>query len=89
MGRPLAGTCLWLSRRGSSSKLVADAPTRRLRGTAFAIFHLTTGGAVLPASVVAGALWSRFGPPATFIAGAALAVVAFVGVLTYDGGKRG
>ncbi len=72
--------------QGLFSKLVADAATARLRGTAFGVFHLATGGALLLASVIAGVLWSRVGPSATFLAGAAFAVVACVGVLSYDPG---
>jgi MFS family permease len=74
--------------QGLFSKLVADVATDRLRGTAFGIFHLTTGGALLLASVIAGALWSRVGPAATFQTGAALAGVAMVGVLSYGALRR-
>jgi MFS family permease len=74
--------------QGLFSKLVADAATARLRGTAFGVFHLTTGAALLLASVIAGALWSRFGPSATFLTGAAFASVAFVGVLSSGAVRR-
>lgn len=74
--------------QGLFSKLVADVATDRLRGTAFGIFHLMTGGALLVASVVAGALWSRFGPAATFYAGAAFASATMVGVMSYGRAKR-
>ena len=36
------------------------------------------GLALLVASVAAGALWQRFGAPATFVSGAALTVVALL-----------
>jgi MFS family permease len=74
--------------QGLFSKLVADAADDRLRGTAFGIFHLMSGGALLLASVIAGGLWSWFGPAATFQAGAACAVVAMVGVLSYGAARR-
>ena len=74
--------------QGLFSKLVADAANDRLRGTAFGIFHLMTGGALLLASVIAGGLWSWFGPAATFQAGAAFAAVAMVGVLSYGAARR-
>ena len=74
--------------QGLFSKLVADAADDRLRGTAFGIFHLMSGGALLLASVIAGGLWSWFGPAATFQAGAAFAVVAMVGVLSYGAARR-
>jgi len=56
--------------QGLFSALIADvAPTER-RGTAFGIYNLAGGIALLLASVGAGALWSRFGPAATFLGGA-------------------
>lgn len=74
--------------QGLLSKLVADVATDRLRGTAFGIFHLATGGALLLASVIAGGLWSRFGPAATFQAGAAFAGLAVVGILSFGAWRR-
>jgi MFS family permease len=61
--------------QGLLSKLVADIPAE-LRGTAFGAFNLVTGGALLLASIIAGALWSAFGPSTTFMAGAAFAALA-------------
>jgi MFS family permease len=74
--------------QGVFAKLVADAATDRLRGTAFGVFHLTTGLALLCASVIAGALWSRVGPAATFYAGAAFAATAMVGIVTHRSSAR-
>jgi predicted MFS family arabinose efflux permease len=56
-----------------------------LRGTAFGLFGLVTGIATLAASVVAGLLWDRIGPEATFEAGAGFAAVAFVAFLIAPG----
>lgn len=50
--------------------LVAEAAPQEIRGTAFGIFHLSTGIALLGASVIAGGLWVWIGPSATFWAGA-------------------
>lgn len=47
-----------------------------LRGTALGAFHAAVGVAALPASLVFGLLWSRFGAPAAFAVGAALALAA-------------
>jgi hypothetical protein len=47
------------------------------------VFNLVSGGALLLASVIAGSLWSLFGAPATFIAGASFAAVAATGLLLY------
>ena len=68
--------------QGLLSALVADTAPEDLRGTAFGLFNLMTGGALLAASVLAGWLWYDFGPTATFCAGAvfsglAILIVAF------------
>jgi MFS family permease len=82
----LAGAALWGLHMGLTqgllSKLVADAVPSHLRGTGFGLFNLVTGGALLLASVIAGALWSALGPSATFLAGAAFAAVAAIGLLS-------
>jgi len=67
--------------QGLLSALVADAAPADLRGTAFGVFNLASGVALLAASVIAGALWSRFGPAMTFYVGAAFSAVALVGLL--------
>lgn len=69
--------------QGLLAKLVADASPPHLRGTAFGIFNLAAGASLLAASVVAGALWDRFGAPATFLAGAAFAAMAGLGLIAY------
>ena len=61
--------------------MVADAAPAELRGTAFGVFNLVGGVALLVASVLAGALWDAFGARATFLAGAGLAGLALVGLL--------
>lgn len=69
--------------QGLLSKLVADTAPVELRGTAFGIFNLVSGGALLLASVIAGSLWSIFGASAAFIAGASFAALAAMGLLLY------
>jgi MFS family permease len=69
--------------QGLLSKLVADIAPAELRGTAFGVFNLVSGVALLLASVIAGALWSALGASATFLAGAVFAVVAAIGLLGY------
>jgi MFS family permease len=80
-----AGAALWGLHMGLTqgllSKLVADHAPSGLTATAFGIFNLVTGGALLLASVIAGGLWSAYGPPATFLAGAAFAGVAAMALL--------
>jgi MFS family permease len=67
--------------QGLLSTLVADAAPERLRGTAFGVFHLVSGVALLAASLIAGALWDAFGASWTFYAGAAFTAVALIGLL--------
>jgi MFS family permease len=55
---------------------VAALAPREGRGAAFGLYHAVTGLALLPASVLCGLLWSRFGPAAGFLAGAALSAAA-------------
>ncbi|GMV12147.1 MAG: MFS transporter [Polyangiaceae bacterium] len=60
--------------------LVAELAPSTRRGAAFGWFHGVVGLTALPASALAGLVWWRVGPRATFALGAALAVVA-LGVL--------
>jgi MFS family permease len=60
--------------------LVADTAQLKLRGTAYGVFNLASGLAMLVASIVAGALWDDYGPVATFLAGAAFTTAAFIGL---------
>ncbi len=76
----LLGVAVWGLHMGLSqgllATLVADAAPTERRGTAFGVFHLTTGVATLVASVLAGGLWALAGPAATFLAGAGLALAS-------------
>jgi MFS family permease len=65
--------------QGLLSALVADTAPAELRGTAFGIFNLAAGLAMLAASVIAGALWDSYGPAMTFFAGAAFTALALLG----------
>jgi MFS family permease len=71
--------------QGLLATLVADAAPPELRGTAFGMFNLFTGVALLAASVIAGALWDAAGPQGTFMAGAALSALALAGLLAIRG----
>jgi MFS family permease len=62
--------------QGLLSTMVAHAAPAHLRGTAFGVFTLASGVAMLVASALAGVLWHYVGPAATFWAGAALAAAA-------------
>ena len=68
--------------QGLLAALVADAAPAQLRGTAFGVFHLVSGIALLAASMIAGWLWSVYGAAYTFYAGAAFTALALAGLLT-------
>jgi MFS family permease len=80
------GALLWGLHMGATqgllSTLVVDAAPANLRGTALGIYNLITGMAFLAASVLAGSLWTAFGPAATFVAGGAFAGIALLGMLS-------
>jgi len=63
---------------GSERAMVADLVGRERRGTAFGWYNLAIGIGALPASLLFGVVWDRFGPTAAFDVGAALAVAAAV-----------
>ncbi|GBE43577.1 multidrug resistance protein D [bacterium BMS3Bbin10] len=64
--------------QGLLSALVADAAPDHLRGTAFGIFNLVNGIALLFASLVAGAAWQMLGASMAFYTGAAFAGAALL-----------
>jgi len=66
--------------QGLLATLVADVAPAELRGTAYGMFNLATGIALLFASALAGALWDFVGPQATFLAGAIIAGLALAGL---------
>ena len=79
------GVVLWGLHMGMTqgllAALVADAAPANLRGTAYGLFNLVSGLALLAASVVAGGLWDAFGSRATFLAGAGFAIVALLALV--------
>jgi MFS family permease len=66
--------------QGLLATLVADTTPSELRGTAYGVFNLFGGIALLAASVLAGALWEGFGARATFLAGASFTASALLGL---------
>lgn len=88
-----AGTAAWGAHLGLTqglfSKLVADTAPAHARGTAFGVFNLVNGMAMLLASVIAGVMWSAAGPGATFAVGGGFAVIAMVGLLAGTRGRPG
>jgi len=78
----LVGTALWGLHMGLTegifAAMVADSAPSELRGTAFGVFNFLRGVLLLLASVLAGLLWDRVGPSATFLAAAVLATLSMV-----------
>jgi MFS family permease len=62
--------------QGLFAKLVAHHSPQALRASAFGLFNLVTGLALLFASIIAGVLWDFAGPAATFLIGASFATLA-------------
>ncbi|MEJ6004639.1 MFS transporter [Paucibacter sp. AS339] len=62
--------------QGLLATMVADTAPPQLRGTAYGVFNLVCGVAMLLASVCAGALWDAFGAASTFLAGAAFCLLS-------------
>lgn len=81
----LAGVALWGVHMGMTQGLlatmVADTAPADLRGTAFGLFNLMSGIAMLIASVVACLLWDQLGASFTFYAGAVFCGFALLGLL--------
>ena len=81
----LAGAALWglhmALTQGLLAALVAATAPPDLRGSAFGVFNLASGIALLVASALAGGLWQTIGPAATFVAGAAFTTIAWIALL--------
>jgi MFS family permease len=67
--------------QGLLAAMIASSAPANLRGTAFGLFNLASGIAMLVASVLAGLLWDKMGASATFYAGAAFSAAALVLVI--------
>ena len=66
---------------GTEKALVADLVPAGRRGTAFGWYNFAVGIAALPASLVFGFVWDRFGSATAFGIGAGVAGAAAVGLL--------
>ncbi|UCO96001.1 MFS transporter [Metapseudomonas lalkuanensis] len=78
----LAGVALWGLHMGFSqgilAALVAETTPTDLKGSAFGLFNLASGAALLVASVLAGWLWQSLGAASTFLAGAVFCVATLL-----------
>jgi MFS family permease len=77
-----AGVVLWglhmAMTQGLLATMVADTAPADLRGTAYGMFNLLSGLAMLVASALAGLLWDQWGAPYTFAAGALFSLAALL-----------
>ncbi|ENO3038453.1 MFS transporter [Enterobacter ludwigii] len=78
----IIGVALWGMHMGMTQGLlaamVAKTAPADLRGTAFGLFSLVSGGGLLMASVGAGAIWERWGAEYTFYAGAVICLLTLL-----------
>jgi len=65
----------------SQSAFVSDLSQASLRSTSLGLYYAATGVAAILASLVAGGLWSIFGPQAAFLFGASAAALATLALL--------
>ena len=87
------GVALWGVHMGMTqgllARMVADTAPPALRGSAYGVFNLVSGVALLAASTLAGALWVHLGAPATFLCGAAFSVLALPGLAALPDARAG
>ncbi|WP_072011167.1 MFS transporter [Buttiauxella agrestis] len=80
----LLGVALWGIHMGMTQGLlaamIANTAPPDLRGTAFGMFNLMSGVALLLASLGAGILWETWGAASTFYTGAIICVMSLLGM---------
>jgi MFS family permease len=89
----MIGIGLWglhmAATQGLLSALVADSAPQHLRATAFGFFNAISGIAVLLASLIAGLLWEKIGPHATFFAGSVFTALGLLVLFITARGQPG
>ena len=75
---------------GVERAFVAEIAPTNLKGTMLGLHSTVTGIALLPASVIAGVLWTQFGAAVPFLFGAAMSLLAAGILLLFmkDAGPR-
>jgi len=73
---------------GAQLALVADVVPKERRGVAYGWYYLAIGIGALPASLLFGLLWDRFGSATAFSVGAGLSLISAVGLLLLPGPAR-
>ena len=68
---------------GVERALIAEIAPTELKGTMLGLHSTVSGVALLPASVICGFLWDRFGTAVPFLFGAGMAMMAAVLLLVF------
>jgi MFS family permease len=74
--------------RSVGKALAADLVPAPLRASGIGWFNASVGLSALAASVIGGELWTRIDPRATFLCGAAFALLGSTALLLFDSGAR-
>ena len=83
LGIVLWGLHLAMTQGVLAAMIAATAPAD-LRGTAYGVFNLASGGAMLFASALAGLLWDNLGAASTFVVGAGFSSAALIMILVRE-----
>ncbi|MCL2213619.1 MAG: MFS transporter [Treponema sp.] len=73
---------------GVERAFVAEIAPGELKGTMLGLHSTVAGAALLPASIIAGVLWTNFGSKVPFIFGACLSLLAAVLLIVFLKGKN-
>ncbi|MDR2543112.1 MAG: MFS transporter [Treponema sp.] len=73
---------------GVERAFVAEIAPDKLKGTMLGLHSTISGIALLPASIIAGVLWTNFGAAVPFIFGAAMSLLAAVLLFVFMKGKK-
>ena len=68
---------------GTSRAFVSDLSPKHEKGTGMGVYQTATGLAILPASIIAGALWDTLGAHAPFIYAAILSITASIMLVAF------
>ncbi|MEG2016166.1 MAG: MFS transporter, partial [Oscillospiraceae bacterium] len=64
--------------KGVEKSFISEISPDELKGTMLGLHATVVGVALLPASVIAGVLWTKFGASAPFLFGAAMALISSI-----------